>query len=115
MLLAEVARLSPPGRIGSTTGAVLAFGDAGALVLPLLFSAALSLTGGYAHGLPDRRGAGAGLRRVQPDAPALIGRAPLGRAPGRSIQCQKTATIGERPLSSFSPSVSFRLRLKVTM
>jgi nitrate/nitrite transporter NarK len=50
VLLAEVARLSPPGRIGATTGAVLAFGDAGALVLPLLFSAALSLTGGYAGG-----------------------------------------------------------------
>lgn len=50
VLLAEVARLSPPGRIGSTTGAVLAFGDAGALVLPLLFSAALILTGGYATG-----------------------------------------------------------------
>ena len=50
VLLAEVARLSPPGRIGSTTGAVLAFGDAGALVLPLLFSAALTLTGGYAAG-----------------------------------------------------------------
>jgi hypothetical protein len=29
---------------------VLAFGDAGSLVLPLLFSAALSLTGGYASG-----------------------------------------------------------------
>ena len=50
VLLAEVARLSPPGRIGSTTGAVLAFGDLGALVLPLLFSAALTLTGGYATG-----------------------------------------------------------------
>jgi nitrate/nitrite transporter NarK len=50
VLLAEVARLSPPGRIGSTTGAVLAFGDAGALILPLLFSAALTLTGGYATG-----------------------------------------------------------------
>ena len=50
VLLAEVARLSPVGRIGATTGAVLAFGDAGALVLPLLFSAALSLTGGYATG-----------------------------------------------------------------
>jgi nitrate/nitrite transporter NarK len=50
VLLAEVARLSPPGRIGSTTGAVLAFGDAGALVLPLLFSAALTLTGGYSVG-----------------------------------------------------------------
>jgi nitrate/nitrite transporter NarK len=50
VLLAEVARLSPPGRIGATTGAVLAFGDAGSLVLPLLFSAALTLTGGYASG-----------------------------------------------------------------
>ena len=50
VLLAEVARLSPPGRIGSTTGAVLACGDAGALVLPLLFSAVLALTGGYATG-----------------------------------------------------------------
>jgi nitrate/nitrite transporter NarK len=50
VLLAEVARLSPAGRIGATTGAVLAFGDAGALILPLLFSAALALTGGYAPG-----------------------------------------------------------------
>lgn len=50
VLLAEVARLSPPGRIGATTGAVLAFGDAGALCLPLLFSGALSLTGGYGSG-----------------------------------------------------------------
>jgi len=47
VLLAEVARLSRPGRIGATTGAVLAFGDAGALVLPLLFSAALALTERY--------------------------------------------------------------------
>ena len=50
VLLAEVARLSPPGRIGPTTGAVLAFGDAGALVMPLLFSAALTLTGSYGPG-----------------------------------------------------------------
>jgi MFS family permease len=50
VLLAEVARLAPAGRIGSITGAVLAFGDAGALVLPLLFSGALTLTGGYATG-----------------------------------------------------------------
>ncbi|MBI2739618.1 MAG: MFS transporter [Rhodospirillales bacterium] len=50
VLLAEVARLAPVGRIGPTTGAVLAFGDAGALVLPLLFSAALTLTGDYAPG-----------------------------------------------------------------
>ena len=50
VLLAEVARLAPAGRIGATTGAVLAFGDAGALVLPLLFSAALTLTRDYAPG-----------------------------------------------------------------
>ena len=50
VLLAEVARLAPAGRIGATTGAVLCFGDAGALVLPLLFSGALTLTGGYGTG-----------------------------------------------------------------
>lgn len=50
VLLAEVARLAPVGRIGPTTGAVLAFGDAGALVLPLLFSGALTLSGDYAPG-----------------------------------------------------------------
>ena len=50
VLLAEVARLSPTGRIGSTTGAVLAFGDAGSLLLPLMFSATLALTGGYRAG-----------------------------------------------------------------
>lgn len=50
VLLAEVARLSPPGRIGATTGAVLAFGDVGALVMPLVFSAVLTLTGGYSGG-----------------------------------------------------------------
>lgn len=50
VLLAEVARLAPAGRIGATTGAVLSFGDAGALILPLLFSGALTLTGGYSTG-----------------------------------------------------------------
>ena len=50
VLLAEVARLAPAGRIGATTGAVLCFGDAGALVLPLLFSGALTVTGGYGTG-----------------------------------------------------------------
>ncbi len=50
VLLAEVARLAPQGRIGATTGAVLAFGDAGSLVLPLLFSGALALTGSYGVG-----------------------------------------------------------------
>ena len=50
VLLAEVARLSPPGRIGATTGVVLSFGDAGSLVLPLLFSAALALFESYRIG-----------------------------------------------------------------
>jgi fucose permease len=50
VLLAEVARLSPSGRIGSTTGVVLAFGDAGSLLLPLLFSAVLATTGSYRAG-----------------------------------------------------------------
>ena len=50
VLLAEVARLSPAGRIGSTTGAVLAFGDAGALLLPLIFSLSLALAGNYRIG-----------------------------------------------------------------
>ncbi len=50
VLLAEVARLSPSGRIGSTTGVVLAFGDAGALILPLIFSAALALIDSYRAG-----------------------------------------------------------------
>jgi nitrate/nitrite transporter NarK len=50
VLLAEVARLSPAGRIGATTGVVLSFGDAGSLVLPLLFSAALALSDSYRIG-----------------------------------------------------------------
>jgi nitrate/nitrite transporter NarK len=50
VLLAEVARLSPAGRIGATTGVVLSFGDAGSLVLPLLFSAGLALSGSYRIG-----------------------------------------------------------------
>ena len=50
VLLAEVARLSPPGRIGATTGVVLSFGDAGSLVLPLLFSAALAFGDSYRIG-----------------------------------------------------------------
>ncbi len=50
VLLAEVARLSPPGRIGATTGVVLSFGDAGSLVMPLLFSAALAVGDSYRIG-----------------------------------------------------------------
>lgn len=50
VLIAEVARLSPPGRVGGMTGGVLAFGDAAALVLPLVFSGLLVATGSYAAG-----------------------------------------------------------------
>lgn len=50
VLIAEVARLAPPGRVGGTTGGVLAFGDAAALVLPLTFSAILVVTGDYGIG-----------------------------------------------------------------
>jgi nitrate/nitrite transporter NarK len=50
VLIAEVARLAPPGRVGGMTGGVLAFGDAAALVLPLVFSGLLVATGSYAAG-----------------------------------------------------------------
>ena len=50
VLLAEVARLAPAGRVGATTGGVLSFGDAASLVLPLGFGAALAITGGYRVG-----------------------------------------------------------------
>ena len=50
VLIAEVARLAPPGRVGGMTGGVLAFGDAGALALPLVFSGLLVATGSYAAG-----------------------------------------------------------------
>ncbi|MFN4091107.1 MAG: MFS transporter, partial [Alphaproteobacteria bacterium] len=50
VLIAEVARLAPPGRVGAMTGGVLAFGDAAALVLPLLFSGLLVATGSYGIG-----------------------------------------------------------------
>ena len=89
VLLAEVARLSPPGRIGSTTGAVLAFGDAGALVLPLLFSAALTLTGGYAPGFliggafalaVGLWGVWRRVNRSSESSPVLRGRVGRGRA-----------------------------------
>jgi len=47
VLLAEVARLAPPDRVGATTGGVLAFGSAGMMSYPLIFSAVLGLTGRY--------------------------------------------------------------------
>nr|WP_314073541.1 MFS transporter [uncultured Roseococcus sp.] len=49
VLLAEAARLAPPGMRGMATGGVLSFGQIGALLLPLAYSALLYLTG--SHGL----------------------------------------------------------------
>ncbi len=50
VLLAEVARLATPGKVGGMTGGVLAFGDAAAFIMPLVFSALLALTGSYGIG-----------------------------------------------------------------
>ena len=50
VLLAETARAAPEGRRGSVTGGVLAFGQVGALGLPLAFSTLLDLTGSYGIG-----------------------------------------------------------------
>ncbi len=50
VLLAEVARLAPPGMRGSATGGVLSFGQVGALLMPLFFALLLSLTGRYGLG-----------------------------------------------------------------
>lgn len=44
VLLAETARLAPPGMRGKATGGVLSFGQVGALLLPLLYAAALAAT-----------------------------------------------------------------------
>ncbi len=46
LMLAEVARLSPPGRAGSVTGGVLFFTQIGQIVLPPLFGL-LALAAGY--------------------------------------------------------------------
>ncbi|MEX2643088.1 MAG: MFS transporter [Acetobacterales bacterium] len=48
ILLAEVAFLAPEGRAGAYTGGVLAFGQMGALLFPLVFAVALLATGSYA-------------------------------------------------------------------
>ena len=50
ILLSETARLAPAGRVGAVTGGVLSFGQIGALAGPVVFSALLYLTGGYAAG-----------------------------------------------------------------
>lgn len=50
ILLAETARAAPEGMRGGVTGGVLSFGQVGALVLPLIFSGLLDLTGRYGIG-----------------------------------------------------------------
>jgi MFS family permease len=49
VLLAEAARLAPPGMRGMATGGVLSYGQIGGLLLPLAYSALLHTTG--SHGL----------------------------------------------------------------
>jgi len=50
ILLSQIARLAPVGRVGAVTGGVLSFGQIGALVGPFVFSLLLHLTGGYGAG-----------------------------------------------------------------
>ncbi len=47
VLLAEVARLAPEGQVASMTGGVLAFGNAGQILLPSVFSGLHFLSGTY--------------------------------------------------------------------
>ncbi len=49
VLLAEAARLAPPGRRGAATGGVLSFGQMGALSMPLVYGFQLPFT--QSHGL----------------------------------------------------------------
>ncbi|HJP20302.1 MAG TPA: MFS transporter [Alphaproteobacteria bacterium] len=50
VLLAEVARLAPEGRVGAATGGVLFFTSAGLMVYPAVFGIILALTGSYGLG-----------------------------------------------------------------
>jgi MFS family permease len=50
ILLAEAARLAPEGKRGAVTGGVLSVGQLGAMLMPLLYSGLLSLTGSYGLG-----------------------------------------------------------------
>jgi MFS family permease len=50
VLLSETARLAPEGRRGAVTGGVLSFGQVGAMLMPLIYSGLLSLTGSYGLG-----------------------------------------------------------------
>lgn len=50
VLLAEAARLAAPGQRGAATGGVLSFGQLGGLLLPLVYSGVLVLTGNHGYG-----------------------------------------------------------------
>lgn len=50
ILLSETARLAPQGAAGPVTGGVLSFGQMGALLEPMIYSALLSATGDYGVG-----------------------------------------------------------------
>lgn len=50
VLLAEAARLAPPGQVGATTAGVIVFIMASATIFPLAFAAILAATGGYGLG-----------------------------------------------------------------
>lgn len=50
ILLAETARAAPDGMRGGVTGGVLSFGQVGALILPLVYSGLLNVTGSYGAG-----------------------------------------------------------------
>jgi MFS family permease len=50
VMIAEIARISPPGQVGAVTGGVLAFANAGMLAYPALFGLLLAVSGGYELG-----------------------------------------------------------------
>lgn len=50
ILLSEAARLAPEGQRGAATGGVLSFGQLGGLLLPLVYSGTLVLTGSHGVG-----------------------------------------------------------------
>lgn len=50
ILLAEAARAAPEGKRGAVTGGVLSFGQMGALIEPIIYSALLGATGSYGVG-----------------------------------------------------------------
>jgi hypothetical protein len=50
ILLSETARLAPEGMVGSATGGVLSFGQAGSLICPLVYAGLLQATDSYGLG-----------------------------------------------------------------